>query len=417
MSKIEIPEAFEFLFEPSRLKVMYGGRGGAKSESVARYLLAVGTQESMTILCTREFQKSLKDSVYQLLKEIIEGDEMLADFYRVLTTEIRGKNGTIFIFAGLRHNISNIKSIPNIKKCWVEEAETVSAHSWRVLIPTIRGKDSEILVTFNPDIADSPTYQNFVVNAPDYAVVKKVSYRDNPYFPEVLEIERKYMEEHDPVSYDNIWEGNCKSAVEGAIFAKQIRQAEEEGRVCEVPYDPDVPVNTYWDLGKSALTSIWFCQYVGMQWRVLRNYGNHFEELDHYIKYIQDLPYIYGTHYLPHDAVHERLGQEKSIESQAKSKLGRVVIVPRVQHKSISIDASQRIFKSCHFDKELCEDGLNDLRRYAYAINKDTGKISNQPEEGTYYRDTADAFQCFAMGATIKKERPMKKRKSIYAGV
>lgn len=416
MAKIEIPSAFKFLFEPTRIKVAYGGRGAGKSEAVARYLLAIGTQESMTILCTREFQSSIKDSVYQLLCDIIEDNELLNKFYKIYNTEIQAINGTHFIFAGLRHNIANIKSIPNIKKCWVEEAETVTARSWRILIPTIRGENSEIIITFNPELADSPTYQNFVINPPKHSIVKKVSYRDNPYFPDVLEQERSYMQEHDPTSYDNIWEGNCVAAIEGAIFTKQLHEAEEEGRICKVEYDRSVPVNTYWDLGKSAMTSIWFCQYVGMQWRVLCNYSNHYEELDHYFKYIQNLPYVYGTHYLPHDAVQGRLGQTNSIEKQARLKLGNVTIVPRVDRKIVSINAAQRIFHNCWFDAEGCEDGISDLRRYAYRIDRLTGKISRDPEENTFYRDTADAFQTFATATEMPKFNPKTIQKQKLTG-
>lgn len=397
--KVAIPKAFKFLFKPARLKVMHGGRGGAKSESVARYLLLEGMENPIIILCAREYQNSIKDSVHQLLSDIIANNPILRSFYEVLKTEIRGRNGTIFIFAGLRHNIANIKSMHNVKKCWVEEGETVSDMSWKVLFPTIRAEDSEILVTFNPDIADSPTYQRMVVNPPPFAVVKKVSYRDNPYFPDVLEQERAYMEKNDPVAYDNVWEGNPKSAVEGAIFAEQIRKMDEDGRFTDVPYDPSVPVCTYWDIGKNAMTAIWFIQYVGMQWRVLRHYSNRLQELEHYLKYVQNQEYVYDMHYLPHDGEQKRLGMKDTVTQQTAKVLKNVKTVPRIAHKADAINLAQQVFRLCVFDKTNCPDGVNDLRRYAYKINEETGKISSEPETNTFYRDTADAFMTFAQVA------------------
>ncbi len=403
--KIGIPKAFKRIKEPHRFKIFYGGRGAGKSETVARYLLLCGYERPMTILCAREFQTSIKDSVHQLLSDLIEHYK-LDEFYTVRNTEIEGMNGTLFTFAGIRHNIGNIKSMHNVQKCWVEEAETVTENSWKVLTPTIRAKDSEIIATFNPDIPDSPTYQRFVVHPPPDALVMKVNYDQNPHFPDVLRKEMEHMKETDFEEYLHVWEGNCRAAVPGAIFAKQIQKAEEEGRITKVPYDPSVPVCTYWDLGKSALTAIWFCQYVGLQWRVLRHYSNHLQEIDHYIKYIQDLPYVYDTHYLPHDAEQKKLGMPHTITEQIAKALHKVNVVPRVQLKADSINSAQQIFSQCWFDAENCDQGISDLRRYAYRISPETGKISNEPEEGTTYRDTADAFQCFAMARKQPKKEP-----------
>lgn len=392
--QIEIPSAYKELFKPHRFKVYHGGRGGAKSESVARALLIEGAQQKMTILCAREFQKSIKESVYQLLKEIITNNPVFSSFYEVLNSEIRGKNGTLFLFAGLHHNIENIKSIPNIKKCWVEEAETVSDHSWDVLIPTIRGEGSEIIITFNPDIFDSPTYQRFVVSPPSFAHVQKVSYRDNPYFPAVLEQERAECERTNPLKYDNIWEGNPKAAVEGAIFANELQAATDQERIRSVPYDPKYPVHTFWDLGHSDQTAIWFIQIVGFEYRVLRYYANSQQKMHHYIHYLQQLEYNYGTHYLPHDATHEQLGQESTIKQQAEDALGSVEVVPRVLMKANAIEQARVIFPLCYFDLALCRDGLAALRRYAYRYDIENGKISKDPEH-TIYSHGADALQTF----------------------
>lgn len=417
--EIDIPEIFEGLFEPHRYKVYWGGRGGAKSETIGRYLLGAGATEPMTILCTREYQTSIKDSVHQLLSYLID-QHGLQSLYEVLNTEIRGRGrakGTKFIFAGLRHNIDNIKSIPNIKKCWVEEAESVSNHSWNILIPTIRGEGSEIIVSFNPILATSPTYKRFVIRPPSDSIIQKVTYKDNEFFPEVLEKERLECLERDPTGYKNIWEGDCRAAVEGAIFAEVLQKAEEENRITTAPYESRVPVNTYWDLGKQAMTAIWFIQYVGMQYRVLKHYKAHLRDLPHFFKYVKDMPYVYGTHYLPHDAEHNRIGLPENILMQARKSLGgRVEIVPRVSKKIHAINAALQVFGQCVFDEKECEDGINDLRLYAYNVNEENETISKNPMETGYERDTADAFMTFAQ--TIKPVRTETARniRSVRAG-
>ena len=137
MAQVEFPEKLEPLFTPARYKVLYGGRGGAKSWGIARTLLVLGASKPIRILCAREIQKSINESVHQLLKDQIQALG-LSDFYEVLNNEIRGKNGTLILFAGLKHNVHNIKSKEGVDICWVEEAQTVSRTSWDTLIPTIR---------------------------------------------------------------------------------------------------------------------------------------------------------------------------------------------------------------------------------------------------------------------------------------
>jgi phage terminase large subunit len=150
-SNAQFPAKLQFLFHPQRYKVLYGGRGGAKSWGIARALLIQGTQRPLRILCARETQRSIGDSVHKLLSDQIEALGLGA-FYAVQKSTILGANGTEFIFAGIRQNVSNIKSYEACDICWVEEAQTVSKSSWDVLIPTIRKTDSEIWVSFNPDL-------------------------------------------------------------------------------------------------------------------------------------------------------------------------------------------------------------------------------------------------------------------------
>ena len=165
MTKLQIPSAFQELFKPHRYKVLYGGRGGAKSESIVRALLLIGAQKKTRILCARELQGSIQDSVHKLLADIIYSHPTLDAFYEVQKAAIIGKNGTEFLFKGLKHNITEVKSMAGVDICFVEEAEKVSDQSWEVLIPTIRKDGSEIWISFNPKNLTDPTYQRFVVNA------------------------------------------------------------------------------------------------------------------------------------------------------------------------------------------------------------------------------------------------------------
>lgn len=231
--QIRVPTAFEDLFLPCRHKVYYGGRGGAKSWAFSRALAMKGLQSKIRVLCAREYQTSITDSVHKLLGEQIFALG-LSGYYDIQRTRIIGANGTEFIFKGLRHNVQEIKSTEGVDICWVEEAQSVSEESWSVLIPTIRNKDSEIWLTFNPIAEDDPTYQRFVVNPPPNSIVRKVSFRDNPYFPDVLKTEMEYLKRVDLDAYNHVWEGNTKSISEATILRGKV-----EVRAFETPPDID----------------------------------------------------------------------------------------------------------------------------------------------------------------------------------
>jgi phage terminase large subunit len=220
--RISFPPAFKFLANAARYKVIYGGRGSGKSWACARFLLGLGFQKRLRILCAREIQRSISDSVWKLLCEQID-DMGLQSFFIPTRDAIRGINGTEFIFKGLRSNAQEIKSTEGIDICWVEEAAAVSADSWDILIPTVRKPDSEIWLTFNPLDESDPTYQRFVLNSPDDALVRKVNYDENPYFPDVLRREMEWLKARDYESYLHIWEGEVRKHSNAVIFAGRFR--------------------------------------------------------------------------------------------------------------------------------------------------------------------------------------------------
>jgi phage terminase large subunit len=225
--RISIPPFYKFMAEPHRYKSVHGGRGSARSWTFARLLAAVGAAQKKRILCTREYQSSIRESVHQLLSKQIEllG---LSRFYTVQRDSIRSTAGTEFIFKGLRSNPTEIKSTEGIDICWVEEAQSVSDESWEILIPTIREANSEIWLSWNTGETSDPTYKRFVTNVPDDCVSVQATWRNNPYFPDTLEKERLYLQRVDPQAYDHVWEGNPLSISDACIFKGKFEEAEFE---------------------------------------------------------------------------------------------------------------------------------------------------------------------------------------------
>ena len=214
---IQIASAFKPLFKAMRYKVYYGGRGAAKSWAFAQALLLKGAEKKMLILCTREFQSSIQDSVHRLLSDQIV-KLGLSNFYEPQNTKIIGKNGTQFIFEGLKRNTTKIKSFEGVDICWCEEAESITDNSWDILIPTIRKPGSEIWVSYNPDDELDATHQKFVIDPPKNSHVQKVSFRDNPWFTDELKDEMEECKLKNPNKYLHIWEGECNTDYEDSII-------------------------------------------------------------------------------------------------------------------------------------------------------------------------------------------------------
>lgn len=436
--QIDFPEKLQPLFVPKRYKVMHGGRGGAKSWGIARALLLIGASRKIRVLCAREFQNSISESVLALLRDQISllG---LDHFYRATNTSVIGINGTEFGFEGLRHNVTRIKSYEGADICWVEEANTVSKRSWDVLIPTIRKPGSEIWISFNPEFEDDEAYQRFVVNPPTNCVVIEIGYKDNPWFPDVLEQERLDLKRRDPDAYDHVWEGKCRQWLSGAIYANQLRAAYEEDRITTVDHEPDAKVYTAWDLGRTDDSAIWWYQLVNGEIHVLESYaiagaspadlasqvlgrrvtidfvdgdlvvkkGAVIEEIEHRTKY------DYAVHWLPHDARAKTLAAHgKSVQQQLTEALGDnetyIRIVPSLSLED-GIQAARTTFPRCWFDKAGCEDGLKALRKYQREVEKDEVSLKARPKHD-WTSHLADAFRYMAI-AWRQESEPIQDRK------
>lgn len=397
--RLQIPKAYKELFTPKRYKIYYGGRGSGKSESFARALLIQAMQEKILVLCTRELQASIQDSVHRLLAATILNNGLI-DF-EVLQSTIRHKiTGSEFIFNGLKHNITEIKGLQGVNRVWVEEGENLSHRSWEVLIPTIRAPGSEIWVSFNPKNRTDPTYERFVANPAEDAIVRKVSYEDNPFFPDVLRKEMDKLKESDYEAFLHIWRGEFDTRRTGAVYAKQIAKAREEGRITKVPYDPACEVFTAWDLGFGDSTAIWWLQFVGRELRWIDYYDNSGEQLDHYAQIIKSGPYNYmkNGHFLPHDGAHGNIrGDSVSLQLNRLGVANQVLtresdIVPGIEL------LRQTIAYSC-FDDEKCKDGLHALENYAYEWDEERQVFKNKPRhDWTSHASDSARYAAIAAG-------------------
>jgi phage terminase large subunit len=425
-SLARFPAKLRFLFKPKRYKVLYGGRGAAKSWGVARALLIQAMQKKLLILCAREFQNSIEDSVHKLLSDQIE-KMGLSKFYTIKNNEIEGSNGSRFIFRGLKMNVNSIKSFEAVDIVWVEEAQTVSKNSWDVLIPTIRRPNSEIWATFNPLLETDATYQFFVVNTPKDCELVKLNWSDNPFFDADGGILRSAMEHArntDPDAWLNVWEGHCRNTLDGAIYAKELRQATADGRITKVPYDPIKGVSTVWDLGFSDATAIWFVQRIGFETRLIDFLEVRQTTVAEILRMMQDSSksYVYDCDFLPHDAQAKTLAAHgKSIEQLLRAAGRKVKIVPKLSVTD-GINAARTVFANCWFDQVKCADGLNALRHYRFDVDPETGKFSKNPVHDDYSH-AADAFRYLSIAirdpATVSggpKLTPVARQRYVYSG-
>lgn len=229
-ARVELPPKLIPLFSPARGELRYrgshGGRGSAKSFTFAKMAAIWGYAEPLRVLCTREIQDSIKESFHAELKRAIASEPWLEAAYDVGVDYLRGKNGTEFIFRGLRHNTGSIKSMTGIDLCIVEEAEDVPEHSWLALEPTIREPKSEIWVVWNPKRKKSPVDKRFVINPPPRSMVVRMNYTDNPWFPVELDEQRQHARRTmSPEMYAHIWEGAYLENSEAQVFSGKWRVA------------------------------------------------------------------------------------------------------------------------------------------------------------------------------------------------
>ncbi len=248
-------------------------------------------------------------------------------------------------------------------------------------------------------ILSDPTYQRFVARKDPDNLVKKVSYRDNPFFPAVLEKERLKLLKDDPEAYQHIWEGEPDTRRSGAVYAKQIAKAREEGRVTVVPYDPASEVFTAWDLGFGDATAIWWLQFIGRELRWLDYYENTGEQLAHYVKIVKDKPYNYlkKGHFLPHDGDHGNIRGESVSKQLSLQGLSNTVL-ERETDITPGIELVRQTLAYSVFDAKKTETGIFALEQYGYEWDEDRNIFKAKPKHD-WTSNSADAARYGARAA------------------
>ncbi len=390
--KIDMPDAFRALFKPYRVKVFYGGRGAAKSWNMARAILILGLEKPLRVLCTREFQTSIHDSVHRLLADQVY-ELGFGDFYDIQRNAIYGRNGTSIIFKGLARNVQEIKSTEGINICWIEEAQTVSDYSYEVLLPTLRRPGSELWISLNPRFESDATYKLFIESPREDSLVMKVSWRDNPYFPEVLNQERLVLLKKDPIAYKHVWEGEFDSRYSGKVYAEFIAKLHIAGRITHVPEEKNSKVYTAWDLGYGDATSIWWFQVIHDEIRIIDFYQNRQQPLEHYFNLVQQRYSNYGGHYMPHDCVNKLLaaGGRSIYEQGIAAGLHNIQPRPAMEQRT-QIAVARATLDRCWFDAEKCKEGLDSLKAYHFEWDEDRKVYDDKPLHD-WSSHAADAFE------------------------
>lgn len=408
--RIKTPRVFVPLLDPARYKGAHGGRGSGKSHFFGEYSIEEHLMMPLRRVVLREVQKSIKQSIKLLLADKIKSMGVL-EYFDILDTEIRvkagpGKGGFI-TFQGLQdHTADSIKSLEGYDRALLVEAQAISQRSLDLLRPTIRKEGSEIWVEWNPETEDAPI-DKFLrgPDAPKDLIIVEANWRDNPFFPEVL---RKEMEEDKARDYDkylHVWEGHYRRTLDGAIYAKEIRQVYEEKRICKVMPIPGRPVETFFDLGRD-MCSIWFAQIQMGEYRILRYYEKSGEHTPYFFKILDDSKYQLGTIWLPHDAEQDRM--TGSIANQFRAQYpGKVRVIPRMAKKVNGINAARTIFPNCYFDEESTKDGIKALSRFRWAIDPDTGHPSRDEPLHDEFSHGADAFAQLAL--SLQESKPTKR--------
>lgn len=400
--RIKTAEVFEPLLYPSRYKGAHGGRGSGKSHFFGENLVETCIAEPGTLaVCIREVQKTLAQSSKRLIEAKIE-ELGVGHLFDIQKDQIKTPGDGLIIFQGMQdHTAESIKSLEGFKIAWVEEAQTLSARSLSLLRPTIRAPGSEIWFSWNPRRKVDAVDEFLRGKRPEGAVVVQANWRDNPWFPEELEDERKLDLELYPERYEHIWEGDYAKAFEGAYFAKQLAQAKAKGRIGVVAADPLLPVFAFWDIGGSGAQadamSIWVVQFVGHQIRILDYIEGQGQILAYYVNELRSRGYERAICILPHDGVNENNITGKRYEDHLRDAQFQVEVIKNQGRGAamMRIEAVRRVFPQVWFNAETTEAG-RDALGYYHEKKDETRNVGLGPEHD-WSSHAADAFGLMAI--------------------
>lgn len=368
-----------------RFICLHGGRGSSKSWGVADFLLVQGVNRKCRILCCREIQNSIKDSVHKLLSDRIE-TLALSNFYTITDKSISGANGTEFIFKGFYRSVNDIKSTEGIDYAWVEEAQSISQLSLDVLIPTVRKENSQIIFTLNPTNDDDPVYIDYVLKERDDTLKIEINYNDNPFFPQVLRYDMEYDRAHDIDKYLHVWEGKTVKHSDAQIFKGKWFVEEFEA-----------PDNTFFYFGAdfgfgpdpATLNRCYVnnnCLYLDYEY-----HGLHIE-LNH-------LPEAYAT--IPESVKYPIMGDNSRPDTISYIRNHGFPLA--VGEAKTQVEDGIAFLKS--YEKIIihprCKHTIDEFRLYSYVTDKRTGLISNAIEDKNNHH--IDAIR-YALNRLIKQK-------------
>lgn len=402
---IQIPDKLVPVFEgEADVRGSYGGRGSAKSRTFAKMTAVRAHMWDMAgregiILCGRQFMNSLADSSMEEVKAAIRSEPWLAAHFDIGETYIRTKSGRIkFVFSGLDRNIDSIKSTSRILLAWIEEAENVIEAAWVKLIPTLREEDSELWITWNPERETSATNVRFRnVDDPRMKIVE-MNYRDNPWFPAILERQRQKDKRERPHLYGHIWEGEYLSSLEGSYFGEHLATAKEEGRISFVPEDPHLVVRLFADIGGTGAKAdnfvFWAAQFVGLSIRLVNHYEVQGQPIATHLNWMREQGYTPSRCkiWLPHDGDTNDRVFDVSYRSAFEAAGYSVEVVPN-QGKGAAaarIEEARKLFPRMMFDEVKTDAGRKALGWYHE--KKDEKRNIGLGPEHDWASHSADAF-------------------------
>lgn len=405
MSILKIPtaEIFEPLLKPARYKGIYGGRGSGKSHFFGELLVETCQAERGTLaVCIREAQRTLAQSS----KRLIEGKIAslgLGHGFKLYSDKIETPGDGLIIFRGLLdHTAESIKSLEGFRIAWIDEAQGLSARSLALLRPTIRAKNSELWASWNPRRKSDAIDDFLRSRQPEGALVVKANWRDNPWFPDVLEEERLLDQKLYPERYDHIWEGDYARAFEGAYFASLLSDARAQGRIGKVSADPLLRLRAFIDIGGAGAAAdaftIWIVQWVGNEIRVLDYYESVGQVLAFHVNWLRSRGYDNAVLYLPHDGVAANAITGKRYEDHLRE--AGFAVEPPVKNQgpgaaTMRIEALRRLGPQLWFNEETTEPGREALGFY-HERKDETRKIGLGPEHD-WSSHAADALGLMAI--------------------
>jgi phage terminase large subunit len=405
LSSLQIPtaECFAPLLKPARYKGAHGGRGSGKSHFFGEMLVEECVMKPGTLaVCIREVQKTLAQSSKRLIETKIEqlGVSHLFDVQKDI---IKTPGNGVIIFQGMQdHTAESIKSLEGFRIAWAEEAQTLSARSLSLLRPTIRAEGSEIWASWNPRRKSDAIDDFLRSKSPDGSVVVQANWKDNPWFPKELEAERLLDLGLYPDRYEHVWEGGYARAFEGAYFAKMLVHARLQGRIGKVAADPLLPLRSFHDIGGSGATAdaytIWVCQWVGQEVRVLDYYEAVGQVLGSHIAWMRKNNYEDALIHLPFDGVNENNVIGKRYEDMWRDAGFKVEPPMKNQGKgaaSLRIEAVRRIGPKLWFNEATTEPGRDALG--FYHERKDEARGVGLGPDHDWSSHAADSFGLMAV--------------------